>query len=473
MKAHRDDIMKGSEKKRNGPEKKEGQSGACLSEEDVNLFFKLWFRLLYSVNEKHKIVPPFKLPVYRKGADGRTLIKVKDKLWENPEWIGDFVREEGKDLTEEEKEILMLWKEHFIKGRFIVMRHLKKYSVLMSSDDEPKLYGVIGLSDPFAITMRHAELPCYVDTVLIPFKGRIIYDSMVRDHRILFGPGYRSSFTGSYNKAKERCGITETLTGDASSGKKGPPEDGTEKRTEKKAEAKKTAPKNNISVNLATLETIARNADIVKSGIKIHEAGTAICKQTEDGFSVRTEDKDGKHTGFVRFKRDGLDIEDFVCNCNVGNKDLLCEHIVAGVLTIQGGIPDSKIVLGWSAAAEISVDEGDTARSLFTGNYDMFALSAMSLLMEKAAHLVMEDVLEKGKIALAAGIITEATAIAPFPGSKLTVTASIATVRGRDIRLVASVRDDFEELAKGAVFRIVVNEEEFLKRVKEKRKGQK
>ena len=189
-----------------------------LDKEDVNLFFNLWFSLIHSVNTKHKIILPYKKTVYgeRMDIDKETFIKLRDKLWENPKWIDEFIKENEAHLSSEEKEILTLWRKRFIKGKFIVMKHLRKHSVLMSSGEETKLYGMIGISEPFAATLEHAPLPLYIETVLIPFKGRIISDSLLRPYSASFGRNYRESFNRSFNEAKETCGIIERLDGDIS-----------------------------------------------------------------------------------------------------------------------------------------------------------------------------------------------------------------------------------------------------------------
>jgi hypothetical protein len=81
-----------------------------LNQEDISLFFKLWYALIYSINCKHKIVP-------------------------------EFV----------ERAVLMSWRANFVSGKFIIYKHLKKYTVFMSTDENPKLYGVIGISDPIEL----------------------------------------------------------------------------------------------------------------------------------------------------------------------------------------------------------------------------------------------------------------------------------------------------------------------------------
>jgi len=45
-------------------------------------------------------------------------------------------------------------------------------------DDLETLYGVIGISSPIEVSVPF-PLPCLVETTLLPFKGRIINDSII------------------------------------------------------------------------------------------------------------------------------------------------------------------------------------------------------------------------------------------------------------------------------------------------------
>ena len=45
-------------------------------------------------------------------------------------------------------------------------------------DDLETLYGVIGINNPIEVSVPF-PLPCLVETTLLPFKGRIINDSII------------------------------------------------------------------------------------------------------------------------------------------------------------------------------------------------------------------------------------------------------------------------------------------------------
>jgi hypothetical protein len=184
-----------------------------LSQAEIQQFYNIWCALIWNINEKHKIVPIFKKPVYSETerVNQEPFIAIRPKLWENPQWIDEFLRDsEFGELTEAEYAILKSWRNNFVKDRFIVMKHLKQYSVFMSFDEPTKLYGVCGINNPFKETVPY-EVPFMVDAVLLPFKDKIIYDSFIGIVPISFGKGYRSSMKEAYEKTKETDGIIEIM----------------------------------------------------------------------------------------------------------------------------------------------------------------------------------------------------------------------------------------------------------------------
>ncbi len=188
-----------------------------LSEQESALFYKLWYSIVWGINEKHKIIPRFKKPVYgtRVPVSLEDFAKVNNAMWDNPQWIDDFLSEpDSGEFTEEERSIIALWRKHFVKGRFILVKHLKKYSVLMTFGKNPTfLYGVYGITEPLKDALPYTA-PFAVDLVLLPFGDKIIYSSIASIYSISFGPGYRASIKELYNETKEKYGIIEMLNGE-------------------------------------------------------------------------------------------------------------------------------------------------------------------------------------------------------------------------------------------------------------------
>jgi hypothetical protein len=183
-----------------------------LTQQEISEFYKIWCALIWGVNEKHSIVPKFEKPVYSQNMKQEPFVTIRSALWSHPEWIDDFIlNNEYSDLTEVDLGVLTDWRKNFVRGRFIIMRHLKKYSVLMTFDEPTKLYGVCGITDPICDLVPNSALPIMIETTLLPFKDKIIYDSLLSAFSISFGGGYRSSFKDSYNEAKSKVGIIENM----------------------------------------------------------------------------------------------------------------------------------------------------------------------------------------------------------------------------------------------------------------------
>ena len=183
-----------------------------LTKEETTRFYKIWIALIWGINEKHEIVEKFEKPIYRQTLDIQPVSVIRQQLWKNPHWIDSFIRDnDNDDLTESDLKMLQEWREKFIKERFIIMRHLKKYTVLMTTSEPAKLYGIHGISDPMNETIP-ASLPFMIETVLLPFEGKIIYDSLISPFQVSFGGGVKKSLKEVYNEVKATVGIIDNLS---------------------------------------------------------------------------------------------------------------------------------------------------------------------------------------------------------------------------------------------------------------------
>ena len=181
-----------------------------LTDKDAELFYKLWMGLLDYVNQRYKIEPSLGRLSSPKNLDIDKLLPVRDRLWEDRRVIDEYVKASKKALSPDEISILEGWKKA-ICGDFIMMKHLKKYSVMMQPEALPLLYGVIGIYSTWDEMISQERLPVTVECALLPFKGKIIYDSMIRVDSVIFGAGYRKSFNASYRSSKARYGIIEAF----------------------------------------------------------------------------------------------------------------------------------------------------------------------------------------------------------------------------------------------------------------------
>ncbi len=177
-----------------------------LSEQDTKLFFQLMWALQFYVNQKLKIHDIKYIDDYADSATGQK-VKVREALYENIELIDSFIQENPQNFAKADLAIISEWKK-FIKGSFFIERLLKKYAVFIQED---KVYGVLGLSQSFDELTYNANLPLYIDTVLLPFKGKIVYDGLLGFQNIFFGGGIKRSLKEIYMRAKQNNRINDSL----------------------------------------------------------------------------------------------------------------------------------------------------------------------------------------------------------------------------------------------------------------------
>jgi len=179
-----------------------------LSSEDAYLFFELMWGLQRYANQQYGILKDIPSPVDYAKLTAQKKIKLREALWKSPGLIDDYMKENPESLPSEHLEIVRSWKG-FIKGEFFILRHLKKYSVFIGNKDQ--VYGVLGLFDSLEDLVPAFALPAMVETVLLPFKGQIVYDGLLRGYNVSFGSGYRSDLNYIYSVAKQKERIITSL----------------------------------------------------------------------------------------------------------------------------------------------------------------------------------------------------------------------------------------------------------------------
>jgi len=172
-----------------------------LEDKERKLFFELWLKLLVFVNNEYKLIENFGSPKTPVGLNIDDIVNIRKKLWENYKIIDKFLK--YTDLAKNDYEIVNSWK-NFIKGKFIVLKDYKKYTVIMDIDKEI-LYGIYGITNPIIEIVP--DLPMMIETVIIPFKGKIIYDSLIKRYDVIIGKNMRQSFNEKYKEVKNRIGI--------------------------------------------------------------------------------------------------------------------------------------------------------------------------------------------------------------------------------------------------------------------------
>ena len=88
-----------------------------------------------------------------------------------------------------------------VQGRFFMISHLAEGTIFLAAD--ARIYSVIGLNVPIP-EIYDIPLPTAVDAVLLPFKGRVVFDGVIGTHRIAIGPNMSLELTEEYLTAKKR-----------------------------------------------------------------------------------------------------------------------------------------------------------------------------------------------------------------------------------------------------------------------------
>lgn len=130
----------------------------------------------------------------------------RNALYETPGLIDEFVKKNPYGWNQED---LMTAKgfKNFVSGEFFIVKYLKKHTIFLQEDIA---YGVLSLGDLLE-DMLGGQQPVYVEAVLLPYQGKIVYDGIILSAPLYFGSGYRSSINQSYYEAKSTYGIITEL----------------------------------------------------------------------------------------------------------------------------------------------------------------------------------------------------------------------------------------------------------------------
>ncbi len=186
-----------------------------LSASDVTLYYKLMWPLLFYVNQKFNILPDVdSAEAYAEKYDFEEKLPVRNALFEHIELIDAFIGENPAQLTKDELSIVRSWK-NFVAGDFYIDRFLKKGAIFITAGEPSRVYVVLGLTDSLKDFFQHYQRPpILTKTVLLPFKGRIIYDGIFQFYNVLFGGGIKGNLKEIYMAAKQNQRIIETLDPD-------------------------------------------------------------------------------------------------------------------------------------------------------------------------------------------------------------------------------------------------------------------
>ncbi|MEM1275505.1 MAG: thioesterase family protein [Pseudomonadota bacterium] len=126
-----------------------------------------------------------------------------------------------------------------------------------------------------------------------------------------------------------------------------------------------------------------------------------------------------------------------------------------------------KLHPGLTGSAEIVVGTSDTAPRVGSGSIAVFATPKMINLIEEAALDAVEALLPEGKQSL--GTLVNVSHIAATPvGMRVTATAELVEMDGRQLRFRVEARDEQDLIGEGEHHRVVVTGVSFVERINAK-----
>jgi len=181
-----------------------------LSQEDAALFYRLLFTLQFYVNQTLALHPAITTLAAYQALDQQSKVVVRDALYAQPALLEQFVAQNPAQLTPAELTIVAHWK-YFVAGDFYIERYLPDASIWIACEPPATVYRVRGITHSLATMIDRLDLPRRVHSVLLPFKGQIIYDGLLSTYQGLFGGGVKSALRAEYIAAKQRGQIVAQL----------------------------------------------------------------------------------------------------------------------------------------------------------------------------------------------------------------------------------------------------------------------
>ena len=181
----------------------------CLPFEQTARFYRIWFELLHYVNEHLHLVDVFPASPEDGAIEPADAMTLRNALWADDALRERFIADNPAQFSSTDLALVASW-QYRLAGSFYILRELKKYTVLLTEHAPVHAYGVLGLVNTIAEAVP-MPLPTYIQAVLLPFEGQIIYDSLAMPFPVSFGPNICRRLNDDYRNAQEREAIITTL----------------------------------------------------------------------------------------------------------------------------------------------------------------------------------------------------------------------------------------------------------------------
>ena len=181
-----------------------------LSSEDYLLYLKLNQSLLAFAAQKLNSKSNVKNREDFLKLTPEEMFRIRNSLMRNIQLIDEFAKSNPCNFTASELEIIRSWNNK-VSGTFFVVKYTPEGAIFLEEEGKnPKAYQVLALGTPFSEVIS-VPPPARVDVVLLPFKGRIIYDGLIKTDNILFGSGIARSVRAFCDRAVMEHGLVKSL----------------------------------------------------------------------------------------------------------------------------------------------------------------------------------------------------------------------------------------------------------------------
>lgn len=178
-----------------------------LTDIEYKTFLRTHLDLLFYVGQKSKIISDNMN--FEKFADLNFTIKLKcrDILLYDKTILDDYIKANFDNFKTEQISILTGFKKT-ITSDFVIFKCLTNNAIFIDTKDN-QFYAVKALGDSFNHFFN--RFPVLVQTTLLPFNDKIVYDGFIKPTGVYFGSGMKSTMNKDYKLAKNNNQILTTI----------------------------------------------------------------------------------------------------------------------------------------------------------------------------------------------------------------------------------------------------------------------
>lgn len=177
-----------------------------LTQAESENFYKLFKSVCWYVNRHEGCFPEDEDYRTAEAINPEHMEQLFSMFFEDDDLNDSYRKDNPDSFSEEELEIIFQW-QNGAKGTFIVERILKKDAMLIGTGE--RVYQMVGLiTEPDEMVYY---LPMAISTTLIPYKGRIVYASTMREIPLYFGSGMKKALKNIYLEARANKKIITSL----------------------------------------------------------------------------------------------------------------------------------------------------------------------------------------------------------------------------------------------------------------------